>query len=161
MTHSKQNNNGRLARSQITLAALSTLWMAAVLCSGTVLAATPDSQLLQAVRSGDADAVAASLEGGADVDATTADGGSVLLWAVHSNQQALVETLLEAGANVAIHNRYGVGPASLAAENGNGTIIELLLKAGVDPNLAQPGGETLLMTAARTGAPGAVRRSWA
>ncbi len=34
---------------------------------------------------------------------------------------------------------------------------ELLLKAGADPNLALPGGETPLMTAARTGALGAVK----
>ena len=33
-------------------------------------------------------------------------------------------------------------------------MVELLLKAGADPNLALPGGETPLMTAARTGALG-------
>ena len=31
-------------------------------------------------------------------------------------------------------------------------MVELLLKAGADPNAALPGGETPLMTAARTGA---------
>ena len=53
-------------------------------------------------------------------------------------------------------------PLSLAAVNGNAAIIERLLKAGADANTALPGGETVLMTAARTGhverAEGADRR---
>src|SRR5262249_44424781 len=40
---------------------------------------------------------------------------------------------------------------TLAALNGNAGIIEVLIKAGADPNAALPDGETVLMTAARTG----------
>ncbi|HET8549629.1 MAG TPA: ankyrin repeat domain-containing protein, partial [Bryobacteraceae bacterium] len=40
---------------------------------------------------------------------------------------------------------------------GNARMIELLLKAGADPNSALPGGETPLMTAARTGNVDAVK----
>ena len=54
-------------------------------------------------------------------------------------------------------NRYGVTPLSLACTNGNGAMVELLLKAGADPNTALPGGETALMTAARTGKVEAVK----
>ena len=54
-------------------------------------------------------------------------------------------------------NRYGVTPLSLACTNGNGAMVELLLKAGADPNTALPGGETALMTAARTGKVDAVK----
>ena len=116
-----------------------------------------DVPLVDAVRRGDANAVRELLESGVEVDATTADGATALLWAVHTDQPELVALLLEAGADVDISNRYGVGSAHLAAENGNAAILERLLLAGVDPNLTLQGGETLLMTAARTGNPETVR----
>ncbi len=117
----------------------------------------PDVPLVDAVRRGDVDAVRALLDGGADVDSTGPDGATALLWAVHIDQPELVGLLLEAGADVEITNRYGVGPASLAAENGNAAILERLLQAGVYADHSLPGGETLLMTAARTGEPETVR----
>ncbi len=43
------------------------------------------------------------------------------------------------------------------AKSGNAAILERLLDAGVDPDTPMPGGETLLMTAARTGDPATVR----
>ena len=129
----------------------------ALLCSGATLAPPPDVPLVDAVRRGDAEAVRALLDGGADVDSTTPDGATALLWAVHTDQPELAGLLLEAGADVEITNRYRVGPASLAAENGNAAILERLLEAGVDANHTLPGGETLLMTAARTGEPATVR----
>jgi len=39
----------------------------------------------------------------------------------------------------------------LASVNGNAAVIDALLRGGADPNSANPGGETALMTAARTG----------
>jgi ankyrin repeat protein len=45
----------------------------------------------------------------------------------------------------------------LACTNGNADMIELLLKSGADPNAPLPGGETPLMTAARTGTLTAVK----
>jgi len=44
-----------------------------------------------------------------------------------------------------------VTPIGLAALNGNVAILRKLLDAGADANTATPGGETALMTAARTG----------
>ena len=136
-----------------------TILVAAVLCCGATLAPPPDVPLLDvplvplvdAVRRGDAEAVRTLLHDGADVDSATPDGATALLWAVHTDQLELVGLLLEAGADVESTNRYGVGPASLAAENGNAAILERLLQAGVYANQTLPGGETLLMSAARTG----------
>ena len=151
---------------------MKTVWVvvAALLCGGATLGAAPvrvalivplnlalDEPLVDAVRRGDSDAVRALLDSGADVDSTTPDGATALLWAVHTDQPELVRLLLEAGADVGIANRYGVGPASLAAENGNAAILEWLLEAGVDADHTPPGGETLLVTAARTGEPETVR----
>ena len=41
-------------------------------------------------------------------------------------------------------------PLSMAALNGSAPMVDLLLDNGADPNAALPGGETVLMTAART-----------
>jgi ankyrin repeat protein len=44
-----------------------------------------------------------------------------------------------------------------AATNGNAAIIDLLLRSGLSPNSTNPGGETALMTATRTGAMDAIK----
>jgi uncharacterized protein len=48
-------------------------------------------------------------------------------------------------------------PLSLAATNGSAMMIETLIAAGADPNSALPEGETVLMTAARTGSVAAIK----
>ncbi len=48
-------------------------------------------------------------------------------------------------------NRYGVTPLVLAVEQGNLEIVNALIAAGANVNHALPEGETILMTAARTG----------
>ena len=132
--------------------------LVALLGPGTSMsAAAADAPLVDAVRSGDIEAVRALLGQGAQVDAPAGDGSTALQWAVHENRVAMAELLLEAGADVLSTNRYGVGPASLAAENGSAAILERLLDAGIDANTTMSGGETLLMTAARTGDADTVR----
>ena len=48
-------------------------------------------------------------------------------------------------------NRYGVTPLTLAVEAGNVDVVNALIAAGANVNHALPEGETILMTAARTG----------
>ena len=53
--------------------------------------------------------------------------------------------------------KASVTPLSLACTNGDAALVTLLLDAGADANLALRGGETPLMTAARTGKLDAVK----
>ena len=126
--------------------------------AGTVPAwANADASLVDAVRSGQVEALVALLESGADIDAAMDDGATALHWAVHEQRAEMVAVLLEFGADVTLTNRYGVSPVWLAAENGDASMLARLLEAGADPNSSIPGGETVLMTAARTGDADAVR----
>ena len=65
--------------------------------------------------------------------------------------------LLRSGANVQAANRYGVAPLVLACANGSDRMVDLLLKAKADPNTTAGDGETVLMTASRTGNAAAVK----
>src|SRR5204863_1612456 len=60
-------------------------------------------------------------------------------------------------AKVDASTRYGVTPLYFSGVNGNAAMIDALIHAGADPNSANPGGETALMTAARTGKLDAVK----
>ena len=132
------------------------LLLGALAVPALVAAAAGDPPLVEAARAGDAAAVRALLDAGADVNAAAPDGATALHWAAHRDDLESLEVLLAAAADVAAVNRYGVSPLSLACTNGSAPVIELLLDAGADPNTALPGGETVLMTAARGGSPDAV-----
>ena len=126
----------------------------AVFCLG---AAPRELPLVEAARTGSAEAVRALLEQRADVNAAEADGATALHWAVQGEHAAVTALLIAAGADVTAANRYGVTPLSLAALTGNAGIVARLLEAGADANEAVAGGQTALMTAARTGDAAAVR----
>jgi ankyrin repeat protein len=115
------------------------------------------SNLIDAVKAGNAPVVRTLLKQRPDVNSQEADGMTALHWAVRNNDVETAQLLIRAGANVKAANRYGVTPIGLAAENGNAALIEALLKAGADANAASPEGETALMTAARTGNADAVK----
>jgi ankyrin repeat protein len=93
-----------------------------------------------------------------DVNRATPDGTTPLHVAVRAGDMPRVQALLHAGANVNAATRYAnVTPITLAAINGDAAMIDVLLKAGADPNTANGEGETVLMRAARTGNPQAVK----
>jgi ankyrin repeat protein len=116
-----------------------------------------DTRLIDAVKSGNAEAVRALLKNRALVNTPEPDGTTPLQWAVRADDLPIVQALLTAGANAKAPNRYGVTPLELAATNGNPAMIAALLKAGADTTAIKPGGQTILMTAARTGNPDVVR----
>jgi ankyrin repeat protein len=116
-----------------------------------------DTRLIDAVKSGNREAVQALLKNRALINTPEPDGTTPLQWAVRADDLSIVQSLLSAGANAKASNRYGVTPLELAAVNGDATITQALLKAGADPAAPKPEGQTILMTAARIGNPDVVR----
>jgi uncharacterized protein len=131
--------------------------LAAVLFLSLLTAGGDTARLVDAVRSGDREAIQSLLKNRSDVNASEADGTTALHWAVRSDDLQTAQLLLKAGANANAANRYGITPLSLAATNRDAAMIDALLKAGADPNLKLPGGQTILMTASRTGNPAVVK----
>ena len=119
-------------------------------------AAANAGPIIDAIRAGDAAAVARLLEANGDPNERERDGTTALHWAVHHGADETVAALLAAGADADARNRYGVPPVHLAAQNGSAAIVRQLLAAGIDPDSALPEGETALMTAARTGDAGTI-----
>jgi cytochrome c len=101
--------------------------------------------LHDAAREGDVAAIAAALDGGADVNAD--DGGTALYIAAKRGHLEAVRLLIERGADVNGYSKSGT--ALLAAVSRNKIeVIRLLLEKGADPNL-QFDGDSVLHVAAR------------
>src|SRR5437879_702316 len=116
------------------------------------------TDLPDAARKGNKAAVRSLLQKKADVNAVQSDGATALHWAVRLDDLETAELLIRSGANVSVATRAGATPLELAAINGNGAMIERLIKAGADPNAQLTKyGDTVLMMAARTGKPDAIR----
>jgi ankyrin repeat protein len=107
--------------------------------------------LMEAVKTGNREAVQKLLLQKVDVNHAQADGTTALHWAAHLEDVEIATALLRAGAAADARNRYGVSPLMLAANNGSAAVTELLLAGGADPRRALPEGETPLMAAAATG----------
>jgi ankyrin repeat protein len=116
-----------------------------------LLAAGGDLPLVDAVRNGDADAVRALLQKGANVNATEGDGATALHWAAHRDDLVVADLLIRGGARVNAANDLGATPLWAASLNGNTAIVRRLLDAGADPNAALLAGETPVMVASRSG----------
>jgi uncharacterized protein len=118
--------------------------------AGGVATAGAESALITAIRNQDRPAALALIRQRTLVRQVEPDGTTALHWAVDVGDVDLVKALLRAGATNAA-NRYGSTPLELAAENGSPAIVDALLQAGADAKSATPEGETVLMTASRTG----------
>jgi ankyrin repeat protein len=110
-----------------------------------------DLRLIDAVKSGDSEAVQSLLAQNSDVNVRLADGATALAWAVHRDDAATADLLIRAGADVNAANELGVTPLSLACENRSVAMIEKLLQAGANPSTAEWNGQTVLMACVRTG----------
>ena len=137
---------------------LATLLLLVFACCWTGASAAKPSELADAVKHRDHDAVDRLLTSEIDLNAARGDGMTPLHWAVFHNDTELALRLMEKGADATAANRYGVQPLTLACQNGNGAIVAALLKAGADPDTKRLGDETALMTAARTGRAEPIKR---
>ena len=123
-----------------------------------VAVGAPAAEVADAARNRNSAALQTLLRQRADVNAAQPDGTTALHWAAHWNDLDTVNLLLRAGANAKAVNRYGATPLSEAVTASGAAMIQALLNAGADPkSLTTPDGETVLMTAARTGNLDAVR----
>ncbi len=127
---------------------------------GLLLWAAPpaDSPVADAAMRGDAEAVAALIARGADVNAPQGDGMTALHWAAERADAPLVRTLLDAGAEVDAVTRMGdYTPLHLAGKAGSATAVEALLAAGSDPHAAtSTGAVTAMHFAAGAGSAAAI-----
>ena len=119
----------------------------ALLCGA---AFSPDAQLIDAARRGDAEAVRTLLDAGADVNAAQGDGMTALHWAAERGHAAVAEHLIAASADVGATTRLGgQTPLHVASRGGRGAIVRMLLEAGSDPAaVATSSGVTPLHLAA-------------
>jgi ankyrin repeat protein len=129
-----------------------------LLLVGTGMAHAATTDVADAAKRGDRDAVRAALARKADVNAAQNDGSTALHWAAERDDLDMADQLIRAGARVTARTREGVTPLQLAATNGSAAMIDRLLKAGADANASlSAGGDTALMMAARTGKTDAIR----
>jgi len=135
--------------ARVLQASAASLLAAAVFVS--IVGASGDAPLTQAVKTGDLAAVRTLVASGADVDVRSGDGSTPLLWATQRADVAAARALVAAGATVDAANEFGITPLLHASRMGDSAMVDVLLQAGADPRLRHPDGATPLMLAARSG----------
>jgi len=133
--------------SPVPTRSVALIGVAALLCGA---AFSPDAPLVDAARRGDAKAVAALIDAGADVNAAQGDGMNALHWAAERGHAAVAEHLIAASADVGAKTRIGGHtPLHVASRGGRGAIVRMLLEAGSNPaSIATSSGVTPLHLAA-------------
>jgi ankyrin repeat protein len=122
-----------------------------VVFAGVLGFAAGESPLVDAAKRHDSTAVRALIAKRADVNGTSRDGSTALLWAAYHSDVAMTRALIAAGARPNLANKYGITPLLQASRTGADEVVQALLRAGADPALAHPEGETPLMAAAFAG----------
>jgi ankyrin repeat protein len=122
------------------------LWLAAT----AVLAQDPkqelNDQMWEAVRRGDAPAVTALLDKGADVNAKFRYGATALFKAAERGHVEVAKVLLARGADVKVKDTfYGATAMTWALDNGHVEVVRLLLEKDASS------AEDVLMTGVREG----------
>ncbi len=143
-------------RTQRTFTFLLSL-LSGVLIFSVIGFAAGESLLVDAAKRHDTTAVRGLIAKRINVNDTSRDGSTALLWAAYHSDAALTRALIAAGANPNLANKYGITPLLQASRTGADEVVQALLRAGADPALAHPEGETPLMAAAYAGSVPTVR----
>lgn len=110
-----------------------------------------EQQLISAAAEGNTEAVLASLEGGADINATNSDGDTAVMVATHNNQIDTVRTLIENGADLNIRNNKQDNVLLYVGAEGLLDILKLALQAGADTTITNRYWGTALIPASDRG----------
>jgi cytochrome c len=113
-------------------------WYIGFLTAILVLApAAVAAPIHDAVKKGDAPAITAALEAGADVNGSDDWGATPLWYAARRGQEDAAKLLIARGADVNLATKSS-GPPLLGAieRKNNGILVKLLLASGADPNAA-------------------------
>lgn len=114
-------------------------------------------ELIEAVWSGDTDAISTLIDQGADVNCQDDDGSTPLIWASKLSDIEAVKTLLAHGAVPSIKAFDGQTALLNAVFRGDIDILHLLLMSGANPNERDADGDTVLMAAVKSGIPEIVK----
>jgi ankyrin repeat protein len=107
---------------------------------------------MHAARHDAADSLGALLEAGADPNAATITGATVLMMAASNGANRVVQRLLELGVEInARDSRFGSTALTWAVGRNHVQTVETLLRAGADPNIGDNAGRTPLMLSATRG----------
>ncbi len=98
------------------------------------------------------ESVQKAIDLGADVNAKSDAGETVLVWAAnYNNNPNVAKLLINAGANVNAKDENGVTALMWAVRCANPDIIKLLINAGADVNAKDDAGDTALMVEVQWG----------
>ncbi|RYY03253.1 MAG: hypothetical protein EOO53_08850 [Gammaproteobacteria bacterium] len=116
--------------------------LAAFLSPAFVLAASPQSDLMDAIHAGDPIKTEVALSAGANPNQVLADGSLPLAWAVDAQSLSLVNILLKHGAKPDANkvSTQNFSPLIEACQWGDAAIVNRLLDAGADVNRATASG---------------------
>jgi len=92
------------------------LWvgiLALLLPFAALHAAVSDTRLVEAAKKADRAAVRALLQEGVDINGSSADGTTALLWAVDRDDLEIADMLIRADTNFKATNRYGVARSQI------------------------------------------------
>jgi ankyrin repeat protein len=115
--------------------------------NGDISGNDPELQLIIAADRGDTLQVQQLLEKGTNVDATTWEGVTALMYAVQNGDVPMVRLLLQSGASPDLKSANGFSALITAIRSGQFETAEQLLRSGANINLPDNRGVTPLMHA--------------